>query len=217
MAGRGLVRWRGYREWESYSAESGLNSDIVYSILPQADGSLWVATEGGLVRGTPQNSVFAWKRVSGLDTMPVHSLQMTSDGDLWVGTETSGVARYNPRTGSMEWFGGPQGLTGKAPYTLLLDRQQNLWAATEVGLFVSEPPHLKFSRIAELPPTRIWAVAQGSDGTIWAGRRRRALRSGGGTVEELDQSRWLEQSGGDLFGLRSPRRDVDWLPLWGRR
>ena len=29
MAGRGLVQWRGYREWESYSSQSGLGSDIV--------------------------------------------------------------------------------------------------------------------------------------------------------------------------------------------
>jgi diguanylate cyclase (GGDEF)-like protein len=169
MAGRGLAKWRGYREWENYSAESGLNSDIVYSILPQADGSLWVATEGGLTRGTPQRAGFAWKRVPGLDAAPVHSLQMTLDGDLWVGTEMSGVARYDPRTGRLEWFGPAQGLTGKAPYTLLLDRQQNLWAATEVGLFEAESPYLRFSRIVETPRTRMWTVAQGSDGTIWAG------------------------------------------------
>ncbi len=168
MAGRGLVRWRGYREWESYSAESGLN-DIVYSILPQADGSLWVATEGGLVRGTPQKFGFAWKNVPELDAMPVHSLQMTPAGDLWVGTETRGAARLNVRTGKVEWLGGPQGLTGRAPYTLLLDGQQRLWAATEAGLFVAQPPYSSFSRIADVPSARVWTIAQGSDGTIWAG------------------------------------------------
>src|ERR1022692_4914523 len=34
LAGRGLVRWRGYREWENYTSESGLPSDLVYEILP---------------------------------------------------------------------------------------------------------------------------------------------------------------------------------------
>ena len=51
LAGRGLARWRGYREWESFTAEGGLGSDIVYEILPLTDGSLWVGTEGGLFRG----------------------------------------------------------------------------------------------------------------------------------------------------------------------
>ena len=40
LAGRGLAQWRGYREWESYSTESGLASDLVYEILPQ---ERWVA------------------------------------------------------------------------------------------------------------------------------------------------------------------------------
>ena len=52
LAGRGLAEWRGYREWENYSSASGLASDIVYEILPRPDGSIWVATEGGLFRGT---------------------------------------------------------------------------------------------------------------------------------------------------------------------
>ena len=49
LAGRGLARWRGYREWESYTSESGLRNDLVYEILPRTDGSLWVATEGRTV------------------------------------------------------------------------------------------------------------------------------------------------------------------------
>jgi ligand-binding sensor domain-containing protein len=46
LAGRGLAQWRGYQEWQSYSTASGLASDIVYEILPQARGRIWVGTEG---------------------------------------------------------------------------------------------------------------------------------------------------------------------------
>ena len=93
LAGRGLAEWRGYREWESYSTASGLPSDIVYEILPRADGSLWVATEGGLFRGTRRQFGISWKKVAGLVGFPVHSLQMAPAGDLWIGTETRGAAR----------------------------------------------------------------------------------------------------------------------------
>ena len=169
LAGRGLAEWRGYREWESYSSASGLASDIVYEILQQAGGSLLVATEGGLFRGTRRQFGFAWKKVAGLAGFPVHSLQMAPDGDLWIGTETRGVARINARTSRVQWFGQEQGLSGKAAYTLRFDREQRLWAATEAGLFVARAPYQKFSRITELPSTRIWAIAEGTDGTIWAG------------------------------------------------
>ena len=98
-----------------------------------------------------------------------HSLRLAPDGDVWIGTETLGAARIHAKTGKVEWFGPKQGLTGRAAYTLRFDREQRLWAATEAGLFEASAPYRKFSRIAELPTKRIWAVAEGTDGTVWAG------------------------------------------------
>jgi diguanylate cyclase (GGDEF)-like protein len=169
MAGRGLVQWRGYQEWESYSTASGLGSDIVYEILPQSHGVLWVATEGGLVRGQRGATGIRWKKVQGLSGFPVHAVRAAPDGDLWIGSEMHGAARFDPRTGEVEWFGDRQCLLGRAAYGLRFDRQQRLWVATEAGLFMAAPPYRKFSRIAELPIERVWAVAEGNDGTIWAG------------------------------------------------
>jgi diguanylate cyclase (GGDEF)-like protein len=169
LAGRGLVQWRGYQEWESYSTASGLASDIVYEIQPQADGRLWVGTEGGLLRGERRQSGISWKRVAGLDGFPVHSVRVAANGDLWVGTEAHGAARFEVKSGTAEWFGEAQGLAGRSAYTLRFDRHQRLWAATELGLFVATAPYRRFSRVTRLPATRIWAVAEGSDGTVWAG------------------------------------------------
>ncbi len=169
LAGRGLAEWRGYREWESYSPASGLPSDIVYEILPRSDGSLWVATEAGLFRGMRRQFSMVWSKVPGMVGFPVHSLQIAPLGDVWVGTETRGAARIDARTGSVQWFGQEQGLTGRAAYTLRFDREQRLWAATEAGLFVAIAPYQRFSRINEVTSARIWAIAEGTDGTIWAG------------------------------------------------
>jgi diguanylate cyclase (GGDEF)-like protein len=182
LAGRGLAQWRGYREWESYSTESGLAAELVYEILPTGDGSILVGTEAGLFQGVRKPFGMAFKSVAGMDGIAVHSLRRLPNGDLWIGTETRGVARIDAQTGKTEWFGERQGLTGKAAYTLRFDREQRLWAATDVGLFMASPPYAKFSRIAELPPTRIWAVAEGSDGAIWAG--------GTGGLFEFAAGRW---------------------------
>ncbi len=169
LAGRGLAQLRGYQEWETYSTASGLTSDIVYEIQPQADGTLWVGTEGGLLRGERLPFGIRWKKVAGLDGFPVHSVRSDRNGDLWIGTETRGAARLHVQTGSVEWFSEAQGLLGEATYTLRFDRQQRLWAATEAGLFVAAPPYHRFSRVTELPATRMWAVTEGTDGTVWAG------------------------------------------------
>jgi len=182
LAGRGLVQWRGYREWVNYSAVSGLASDIVYEIQPQPDGTLWIGTEAGLLRGTRVQDGIRWKRVAGLDSFPVHSVRIGPEGDLWVGTEAHGAARLHVQTGAIEPIGEAQGLLGKSPYTLRFDHNHRLWAATETGLFLARPPYRKFSRVSELPPKQMWAIAQGSDGTIWAG--------GSGGLFSYSNRRW---------------------------
>jgi diguanylate cyclase (GGDEF)-like protein len=181
-AGRGLAQWRGYREWESYSTESGLTSDLVYEILPQDDGSLLMGTEAGLFRGTRQPFGMSFKSVAGLAGFAVHSVRRSPTGDLWIGTESRGAARLDARTGRVRWFGEAQGLFGKAAYALRFDRQQRLWAATEAGLFMAPAPYLKLSRIDGLPPERVWAVAEGTDGVMWAG--------GAGGLYEFSAGRW---------------------------
>jgi ligand-binding sensor domain-containing protein len=182
LAGRGLAQWLGYREWQGYSTESGLASDLVYEILPRSDGSLWVGTEAGLFRGVPRPFGMSFRSVAGMSGFPVHSVRGSSNGDIWIGTETRGAARIDARTGKAEWFGEQQGLVGKAAYTLRFDREQRLWAATEAGLFMASPPYRKFSRITDLPSARIWAVTEGADATVWAG--------GVGGLYELAAGRW---------------------------
>ncbi len=169
MGGRGVVQWRGYREWQNYSTESGLAAEIVYGILPLNDGTLWVGTGSGLFRGKPQKSGMAFTIVSGFHAIVVHSLARAPNGDIWLGSEGRGVARIEPRTLAATWFGEAQGLAGKDIYNLRFDREHRLWAATEAGLFMASAPYRRFSRIAELPATRMWAVVQAPDGTLWAG------------------------------------------------
>lgn len=182
LGGRGLAQWLGYREWESYSAESGLDSDVVFRILPQDDGSILVGTQVGLFRGEQRPFGMSFKSVPGLSGFEVHSLGRSPNGDVWMGTDDRGLARIDAHTGRAEWFGERQGFTDRAVYTMHFDRQQRLWAATEAGLFMAMPPYRRFNRIAELPSTRMWAVTQSADGTVWAG--------GEGGLFEWTEGKW---------------------------
>ena len=83
--GRGLVQWRGYREWENYTSSSGLASDAVHGILPQPNGPIWVGADGGLMRGERRNVAIEWKKVAGLEGLNVTVVREGSDGALWIG------------------------------------------------------------------------------------------------------------------------------------
>jgi diguanylate cyclase (GGDEF)-like protein len=209
LAGRGLFQWRGYREWETYSSGSGLTNDLVYEILPRDDGSIFVASEGGLFRGERKQFGLSFKPVAGMNNLPVHSVHASPNGDLWLGTETRGVARFNPRTQKVEWFGVGQGLTGMAAYALCFDREQKLWVASENGLFVAQPPYREFSRVAELPSARFWAVVQGSDGTLWAGGTGGLFALKDGTWRNFTQRSGLSNQ--EVLSLGAGPNGVIWV------
>jgi signal transduction histidine kinase/CheY-like chemotaxis protein len=169
LAGHGVARWRGYREWEGFTAESGLDSELIYAILPLGNGKTLVGTEAGLFTGQNIGDRWTWQRHPMVGRMPVHTLQLESDGSVWLGTERNGAARIDSRTGRIQWFRQAQGLAGVSPFALALDRKHRIWAATEKGLFVAQLSDRRFRRVEEVPAVNCWAVTEGPDGKILVG------------------------------------------------
>ena len=98
LAGRGLAKWLGYGEWESFSAQSGLTGETVYEILPIASGAVWAGTEAGLFRGERRDGN-GYGRSRTVWAMPVHAVKAATDGRLWLSADDQGVARLDPKTG----------------------------------------------------------------------------------------------------------------------
>jgi len=192
LAGHGLARWKGYGEWEAFSSESGLESDLVYQILPLRNGTVLAGTEDGLFVGRKTGGRWTWQRHPQVGRIPVHALQLESDGSVWLGTERHGAARIDSRTGRIEWFKQSQGLAGLMPFSLALDGKHQVWAATERGLFVAKLSEKRFRRVEGVPAVRCWTVAAGPDGEILVGTTVGLFRRSG--------SRWRQISTTD--GLR---------------
>ena len=195
LAGSGLARWRGYREWEGFTTASGLGSDLVYAVLPRTDGSVLVATESGLFTSKGGQAKRAWNRHPAVGRVPVHALQQDTDGTLWLGTDRNGLGRIDGRTGRVTWFGPDQGLGGVSPFSLVIDRGRRVWAATERGLFVAEHPVTRFHRVAEVPEVQCWSVAAGPQDEIVVGTSTGLYRQAGNA--------WMHLSAAD--GLRHDR------------
>jgi len=209
LGGRGLVLWRGYREWENYSIDSGLPAEFVYGILPLKDGSLWLGSGSGLLRGEQRKSGKPFTVVPGFDGIVVHSLCSAPNGDIWVGSEGRGVARIVPGTLNATWFGEAEGLSGKDIYNLRFDRENRLWAATEAGLFMASSPYRQFSRIAALPATRMWSVVQGTDGTVWAGGDNGLFAFAGGHWRTFTRNDGLSNT--SVLSLGAGPNNVIWV------
>jgi diguanylate cyclase (GGDEF)-like protein len=177
-------------------------------MLPEPDGSIWLGTEAGLFRGQRRGPGMAFKPVAGTNGIPVHSVERAPNGDVWIGTETRGAARIVPG-GPVRWIGTKEGLTGRAPYSLRFDHAGQLWAATEVGLFVARAPYSSFSRIAQVPATRIWTVAEGADGSLWAGGADGLFRFAAGRWANFTRSNGLSNQ--EVLALGTGPDDSIWV------
>jgi putative nucleotidyltransferase with HDIG domain len=180
LPGGGLERWAGYQDWEAFNSGSGLESELVYQVLPLPDGSVWAATEGGLFRGVKTDSVWTWRKQQQLSGISIHSIQRDRAGALWLGTESKGAARFNPSTGQLEWFTEKQGLNGQNPFILALDSRNRIWAATESGLFVADLAAPRFHLVEQVPKIQTWTVLEAPDGAIWVGSDHGLFRLSGG-------------------------------------
>lgn len=183
LAGRGLAQWRGYGQWEGYSTASGLPNDIVYDIVPRDDRTVWVGTEGGLVRGTHAESGLKWELLPELKGVPVHAVRFAPSDPktVWLGTETRGLGQFNPGTGKLHWYGSVEGMPDTDVYALYFDHSGNLWAATGIGLYSAPPPYRVFHRVREIPKAPVWTIVETADG-LWVG--------GAQGLSVLSQGRW---------------------------
>ena len=93
-ADAGVSRTLNPLTWDHFDVGEGLGSNHVRDILVASDGTVWVATAGGVSRY--QNGVFATDRVvnAGLPSNSVRALAEDSQGHIWAATD-GGVGRFD--------------------------------------------------------------------------------------------------------------------------
>lgn len=122
-----------------YRVQDGLTESIpltvmpvgvrIRTLLPAADGTLWVGTSHGIYRyinggwETPQD---------GLPDGYVTSLALAPDGALWVGTYGQGVRRYTEQ--GTQIYTAVDGLPDCSVWALAVDQHGRVYAATSGGL-----------------------------------------------------------------------------------
>jgi ligand-binding sensor domain-containing protein len=101
----------------------------ILQIAEDREGTLWFATDHGLVR-----------HKSGTIDQPypitntLHSIYASKEGSLWMGTDTEpGLLRVTP-SGMLIRYGEAQGLNSRGVLAICEDRESNIWLGTYSGL-----------------------------------------------------------------------------------
>jgi PAS domain S-box-containing protein len=126
-----------------------LGEGIVYSILEDQDGVLWVGTgSGGLCRLDRDTETFACyehdpQDDNTLSNNTIWVIHQDHEGALWLGT-SGGLNRLDPRTGKFVYFNEADGLPHEVIYGIMGDKEGRLWLSTGNGLSLFDPQERTF-------------------------------------------------------------------------
>ncbi|SFD45688.1 hybrid sensor histidine kinase/response regulator transcription factor [Spirosoma endophyticum] len=125
-----------------------------YALYFDQAGTLWIATQQGLVRAdhTQTSPTFSLYKNSPTDRQSLSNdivLSLLDDPHepgryLWVGTKGGGLDRLDKQTGHFTHFTEKQGLPNKVVYGILTDTFLNLWLSTNRGLAQFNPKTKQF-------------------------------------------------------------------------
>jgi len=169
-----------HNEEDPYS----LSNDIVTDIFEDSRGNLWLCTNGGLNRYDREADHFErWfgpEHATPLKDQIVYGIIEDIDGSLWIATYNSGLARYYPSNGRMEYYqhnpDNPRSLSDSLVYDMLIDRNQTLWVSTNNGLNRFDRSDGSFTRYYHdetdpdtLTNNTVRKLYEDSQGRLWMG------------------------------------------------
>ena len=104
---------------------------LVVSLWQTQDEHLWIATNTGLLRRTPEGTVTRFTTADGLSSNAVRALYEDADGTLWIGTR-GGLNHYDD--GRFTYVTEQDGLFDNVVYHIREDPSGYFWLSGEKGL-----------------------------------------------------------------------------------
>jgi signal transduction histidine kinase/ligand-binding sensor domain-containing protein len=204
-----------------HGENDGLSSNLVYSILQDRRGNVWIGTWGGGVNSYVQGRFTSYGEAQGLPSSHVTCLYEDKSGQLWVGT-LSGLAQF--ANGRFRRYADPEGYLGGAVWAIHEDRRGVLWFATDNGLVrVQDQQVTRYNSTNGLSHHHVTAFAEGRSGALWIGTFQGLTRLEDGVFttyterdgvignqvraiyEDADEVLWIGTYDGGLYRMKQGR------------
>ncbi len=131
-----------YRQYIFEKNKKSLSNNIVYSIIPDDNTHLWIATRGGgLNRFDKKTETFETYRYSSgnpsfISSDDILCLYKDQSGYLWAGTSMglNKLLRYEKGIPVFARFTEKEGMPNNTIHGILEDKEHNLWLSTNKGV-----------------------------------------------------------------------------------
>ena len=171
VLGQGAHRALGRGLWSQHDVTTGLPASATWGLARDAEGTLWVGTDVGLARGTPEG----WVAVPELRGYSLKAVVLDRDGTVWTAGNPLGLHHYDPRTGAVRTYREESGFTARATFGMVLEPDGTLWAAGFAGLLrgvrqgegwaftpvLAHSPRMPFVSLVRDGAGRLWAAGDG--------------------------------------------------------
>jgi len=186
--GAGLLQWRGYAHWETWSSGDGLPSDEVWRFLragPDASHPLYVGTGRGVAVLDPQARRFRPLASNASGAVDIGALAVDAKGSLWAGTWGGQVVRHG---------GAPAGpgrvvaslRSGDTVYGLMPDAPEGALIIGLRQLYRWQPGRAQMLAEAEVGKGDFGCACRDRDGRLWVGGSASLLSPGRGHWQRFD-------------------------------
>ena len=150
---------------KSYSTSDGLDENSIYSIFKDSQGQIWTGSMNGICQyDAPKQRFTPIKYLEAL----VIEIAEDAKGNLWIATQGKGLFRYSPQK-NKEWkkYGLEKGFNSLTVNHLCINKDNEIWAATNEGLYLYNPLKDIFTyQPLRLPNECINAILEGED-CLW--------------------------------------------------
>ena len=118
---------------------STLSSERIFAVTNENDSLLWIGTSFG-VNLLNKNNGRVLKQFkhhpleNSLSESRVYAIHKDKNNIVWFGTFGAGIDKYDPSTGTFNNYREYNGLANDIVYSILEDKESNLWISTNYGI-----------------------------------------------------------------------------------
>lgn len=147
---------------ERFTVQTGLAGDLVWSLLRDREGNVWVGTDTGLSRISRNEVLSITSTDRRVDV--VRSVTVGNDGSVWAGT-ANGLVRF---TGDRQrWYGTQDGLPSVGITAVHAAADGSIWVATQEGLARYADGRIERISSPRIQTNWIAGIATDTQGTVW--------------------------------------------------
>lgn len=200
---------------KNVSAVQGAEGLDVRTFAAVGEG-IWVGTIGGLrwIRlDDPDRFAALPRQLKPLERKAILAIELDDQGSLWIGTSADGLYKYSV-DGSIVHYTVANGLSGNRVADIHVDRERNLWFATNAGVAkLTGTQVINYTLPGHLANAYVSAICATGPEEYWFGTPGGLARLDGDTYTVFGTSSGL---GGDyvLYLLRD-RRGLLWAAAGG--